>query len=230
MSKVAWIIFSAIIVVVFGGLIIYSRAANPAVDVGSVNTNAVIAASEGSGNIADHVFGKADSKVILVEYGDYQCPSCGAAHPQIKAVTEEYKDKIAFVFRNFPLTTIHPNARAAAASVEAAGLQGKYWEMNNLVYESQSDWENLTGTARTDKFTAYAVSLNLNKDTFLKDLAGSAVGKKISFDQAIGKKIGVEATPSFYLNGEKLPEATANAIVQGSTSELKTLLDQKLGN
>jgi len=230
MSKVAWIIFSAVIVVLFGGLIIYSRASNPTADVSSIDTNAVIAASDASGQIGEHVYGKADSKVIFVEYGDFQCPSCGAAHPQIKSVIEEYKDKIAFVYRNFPLTTIHPNARVAAATVEAAGLQGKYWEMHDLVFESQSEWESLSATDRTAKFTDYAVQLNLDKDKFVTDLASSAVGKKISFDQAIGKKVGVSATPAFYINGEQLPESVASAVVQGSTSELKALLDQKLGN
>lgn len=230
MSKVAWIIFGSVIVLVFGGLIVYSRSTNPSVDVSSTDTNSIIAASDANGQIGEHVFGKADSKVILVEYSDFQCPSCGGAYPQLKSVTEEYKDKIAFVYRNFPLTTVHQNARVAAGAVEAAGLQGKYWQMHDLVFETQSDWSTLTGTNRTDKFTEYATKLGLNKDTFLKDIAGTAVNKKISFDQAIGKKIGVSATPTFYLNGEKLPSAAASAVVQGSTTELKALLDKKLGN
>jgi len=230
MSKSAWIIFGAIIIVVFGGLIAYSRSANPSANVGSVDANSIIAASDANGQIADHVFGKADSKVVMIEYGDFQCPSCGAAHAQIKSVIEEYKDKVAFVYRNFPLTTIHPNARVAAASVEAAGLQGKYWEMHDLVFESQNEWSNLSGDERTAQFSSYADSLELDKEKFLTDLASAPVGKKISFDQAIGKKIGVDSTPAFYVNGEVLPEAVASAVVQGSTSELKALLDQKLGN
>jgi len=230
MSKVTWIIFSAIIVLVFGGLIVYSRLSNPSANIGSIDTNSIIAASDDNGQIADHVYGLTDSKVVLVEYGDFQCPSCGGAHPQIKSILEEYKDRITFVFRNFPLTTIHPNARVAAAAVEAAGLQGKYWEMHNLVFESQSEWENLSGTDRTTRFTDYASDLQLDKDKFMTDLSGSQVSKKISFDQAIAKKVGVNATPTFYLNGEQLPDATANAVVQGSTTELKALLDQKLGN
>jgi len=230
MSKVTWIIFSAIIVLVFGGLIVYSRLSNPAANIGSIDTNSIIAASDDNGQIADHVDGLADSKVVLVEYGDFQCPSCGGAHPQIKSILEEYKDRITFVFRNFPLTTIHPNARVAAAAVEAAGLQGKYWEMHNLVFESQSEWKDLSGTDRTTRFADYASDLQLDKDKFMTDLSGSQVSKKISFDQAIAKKVGVNATPTFYLNGEKLPDATANAVVQGSTTELKALLDQKLGN
>jgi len=228
MGKVAWIIFGSVIVVIFGGLIIYSRSTNPAIDVSSIDTNSIIAASEQNGSIADHTYGKTDSKVVLVEYGDFQCPSCGGAHPQIKSVTEEYKDKVAFIFRNFPLTSIHPNARAAAAAVEAAGLQDKYWEMHNLVFESQSSWETLSGSERTEMFVSYAQQLGIDEAKFTKDLASSSVTKKIAFDQALGKKVGVDATPTFYLNGEKLDEATSSAIVQGSSTELKKLLDQKL--
>jgi protein-disulfide isomerase len=228
MNKIAWIIFGAAIVILIGGLVIWSRINNPGIDVSAVNTDAVISASQQNGQIADHTFGKTDSKVVLVEYGDFQCPSCGGAHPQIKEVTEEYKDKVLFIFRNFPLTTIHPNARAAAGAVEAAGLQGKYWEMHNLMFESQNAWSSLTGAERTNQFVAYAQQLKLNTDQFLNDLAKESINQKISFDQALGKKLNVNATPTFYLNGEKLSEATSSAIVQGSTTELKAALDAAL--
>lgn len=228
MGKVAWIIFGSIVVLVLGGLVVYSRLNNPAANVSSIDGNAIVAASEDNGQIADHTFGKTDSKVILIEYGDFQCPSCGGAHPQIKEVTEEYKDRVLFIFRNFPLTTIHPNARAASAAVEAAGLQGKYWEMHNLIFENQGDWNSLTGTARTDTFAEYAVSLDLDKDKFLVDIAASPINKKISFDQALGKKVGVDATPTFFLNGEKLDDATSSSTVQGDSTKLKALLDAKL--
>ncbi len=229
MNKVGWIIFGVVIVGLLGGLIAYSRLSSPSADVSSIDTNAIIAASDQNGQIADHVLGNTDSKVILIEYGDFQCPSCGGAHPQIKEVTEEYKDKVLFIFRNFPLTTRHPNARASAGAVEAAGLQGKYWEMHNLVFENQGEWDSLTGTERTDKFTSYAVSLGLNKDTFLKDIASTNVNQKISFDQALGKKLNVDSTPSFYLNGKALDNEVSSSIVQGSTTELKALLDKALG-
>lgn len=228
MNKVAWIIFSAVIVLVLGGLVVYSHASNPAIDVGSVDTNSIISASEQNGQIADHVYGKADSKVVFVEYGDFQCPSCGGAYPQVKEVTEAYKDKVAFIFRNFPLTTIHPNARVAAAAAEAAGLQGKYWEMHNMLYETQSDWETLTGTARTNTFVGYAGELGLDKAKFTTALASSDVNRKISFDQALGKKIGINATPTFYLNGTQLSSTDSGQIVQGSSSTLKALFDKAL--
>lgn len=228
MNKVTWIIFGVVVVLVFGGLVVYSHASNPSINVSNVDANSSISASAQNGQIADHVFGKADSKVIFIEYGDYQCPSCSGAHPQIKAATEAYKDKVAFIFRNFPLTTIHPNARAAAAASEAAGLQGKYWEMHNRLYESQADWESLTGDQRTNTFIDYASQLKLDTAKFKTDLASTAINSKISFDQALGKKIGVNATPSFYLNGKQLSSTDSGQIVQGSTTVLTGLFDKAL--
>lgn len=228
MSRLAWIIFIAVIVVIFGGLVIYSHNSNPSIDVSKIDTNNIIAASKQNGNIADHVYGNASSKVIFIEYGDFQCPSCGAAYPQIKTATEAYKDKVAFIFRNFPLTTIHPNARAAAGVAEAAGLQGKYWEMHNMLYQTQSDWERLTGDQRTNVYVGYASQLGLDTAKFKTDLGSNAVNDKISFDQAIGKKLNVDATPTFYLDGQKLSDTDSGQIVQGSTTVLTGLFDKAL--
>lgn len=228
MGKVGWIIFSAIVVLLMGGLVVYSRITNPALDVSSINTSSIIAASDQNGQIGDQVFGNPNSKVIFVEYGDFQCAGCGAIAPQIKTATEEYKDTVAFVFRNFPLTTIHPNARAAAAAAEAAGLQGKYWEMHNLIYDGQKEWESLTTEQRTNIFVHYANEIGLDEARFKTDIGSSAVNKKISFDQAIAKKDSVEATPTLYLNGEKLSSEDSTAILQGNTSILTKLFDKAL--
>jgi len=227
-SRIGWIIFGAIIVLFLGGLVIYQRSTNPPLNVSDVNTNAVIAASDQNGQIADHVFGINDSKVVLIEYGDFQCPSCGNAHPKIKEITEAYKDRITFIFRNFPLTANHPNARAASGAVEAAGLQGKYWEMHDLVFESQNEWSGLAGEARTNKFTDYAISIGLDKDKFLTDVASADVNKKISFDQALGKKVNVSGTPTFVLNGEKVSTEISNDIVQSNGDQLKAAIDKLL--
>ena len=225
MDKTRWIIFSAAVVLLIGGLVAYTRITNPPLDVSNVNVNSVLAAAPESGDIADHTKGQTDGKILLVEYGDFQCPSCGGAHPNVNALMEEYGDSVTFVYRNFPLTTIHPNARAAAAVAEAAGLQGKYWEMYDLLFESQNSWSSLDASQRTGVFNGYAQSLDLDLDRFTTDIAASNVSKKINFDQAVGKKAGAEATPSFYLNGEKLDDATANGIVQGNLSAIKTQLD-----
>jgi protein-disulfide isomerase len=201
-SKKAWIIFGVICVIFLGGLIFISSRNKVSVD--DVNANTVLPASDKSGNIGDHVFGKADSQVILIEYGDFQCPGCGGAHPMVKKLTEKYKDKMAFIFRNFPLASLHPNARAAAATAESAGLQGKYWEMHNKLYEAQLNWKDLSANERDGFFAGYAKDLQLNEERFKTDYSSNAVNQKINFDSALGKKAGVTGTPTFYLNGKEL--------------------------
>ena len=228
MNKIGWIIFSAIVVLILGGLIVWTRMANPPIDLSGVENNSVIAASEQNGNIGDHVTGKTDSDIRIVEFGDFQCPSCGGAAPNVNTLMDEYGDRVALVFRNFPLTTIHPNARAASATAEAAGLQGKYWEMHDLLYERQGDWSNQDATKRTETFNQYAEEVGLDIEKFKTDVASANVGKKISFDQALGKREGVSATPTFYLNGEKLDEETSSGIVQGDLTKIKAKLDELL--
>ncbi len=225
MNKVGWIIFTVVVVGVLGGLVAWARISNPPTDLTGVENNSVISALQQNGNIADHVTGSDSKKVILLEYGDFQCPSCGGAHPGVKALIEEYGDKVTFIFRNFPLTTIHPNARAASAVAEAAGLQGKYWEMHDLLYENQNDWSSLDASKRTATFDTYAESLKLDMDKYNTDLVSSEVNKKISFDQALGKSVSVSATPTFFLNGEKVDDATAGSLVQGDSTAIKAKLD-----
>ncbi len=226
MDKKAWIIFSVVVVAAFGGLIYLSH--KNKIDVSGIDTNSIIAASSQNGNIGDHVFGKKDSSVRLVEYGDFQCPGCGGAYPTLKEVSEKYQDKIAFIFRNFPLTTLHPNARAAAAAAEAAGLAGKYWEMHNSLYENQKNWESLSADDRTSTFATYAKEVGVDPATFTKNLDEPAINQKISFDQAIGKKVGVDATPTIFFDGQKLPDDVTNSIIQGDDSKLIALIEAKL--
>lgn len=228
MNKKTWIIFAVICVAIFGGLIYLSKKDQVSIDVNKIDVKAIQAASPENGNIADHVAGSSDAKVRLIEYGDMQCPACGGAHPGIKQIVADYGDKIGFVFRNFPLTTIHPNALSAAAAVEAAGLQGKYWEMNNLLYENQSSWSNASSDERTGKFNEFANRLGLDLDKFKTDLSASNISKKIAYDQALGRKLNVTGTPGLYLNGEKLSEEVANSLVKGDATKLRELIDRKL--
>lgn len=220
MTKKGWIIFTVLCVAVFGGLIAISQSGR--IDVSNVPLADIHAASKDSGNIADHVFGNEKSKVILFEYGDYQCPGCESAYPIIKQVTEKYKSQLGFVFRNYPLTSIHPNALAAASASEAAGLHGKYWEMHNKLYEDQASWKDLTGTERTDYFVAAAQAVGIDGAAFRNDIDSANVSKKISFDQELGKKAGVTGTPSFFigdknvgdqyvLDGKIVPKGTSGA-------------------
>lgn len=220
MSKIKWIIFCILTVGGFAALVIYSQ--NTKTNTQDVDVNAVQTASEQNGNIADHVYGNTSSKVILINYGDFQCPSCGTAHPQIKSIVEEYKDKIQFVFRNYTLP-YHTNAKAASGTAEAAGLQNKYWEMHDKIYENQADWEDLNGNERDDKFVSYAKELNLNIDKFKIDIASDRVAKKISDDLMIGNKAKVTGTPAFFLNGKALAGET-----WGDEAKLKAALDEAI--
>lgn len=150
MSSKGWIIFITLIVAAFGAAIYMTKQNKVSVD--SIDVNAIKVASADNGNIGDHTFGNTKAKVTLIEYGDFQCPGCGTAAPILQELTEKYKDTLLFIFRN-RLISGHQNARAAASFAEAAGLQGKYWEVHNAIYETQNNWNTLTGQDRADYFT-----------------------------------------------------------------------------
>lgn len=146
-------------------------------------------------------FGSPSATVTLVEFGDFQCPACGAYHLVVKQLMDKYKDSLVLVFRHFPLN-IHPNAMPASIAVEAAGKQGKFWEMYNKVYETQSAWSTEKDTVNV--FAEYAQGLGLNVEQFKKDLGDSAIRKKIERDMADAARLGINSTPSFYLNNERI--------------------------
>ena len=226
MNKTGWIIFSVVVLALLGGLVAWTRIANPPINLSGVENNSIVAASDQNGNIADHSMGSKDNKIMLVEFGDYQCPGCEGAYPHVKTLMEQYGDDVTLVFRNFPLTSIHPNARAAAAVAEAAGLQGKYWEMHDMLYGSQSDWDSLDTSKRTDIFNGYASTLGLDVEKFKADVVAKPVTQKINFDLALGKSVKVTGTPTFFLNGEQLDEATTTGIIQGDLTAIKAKLDE----
>lgn len=215
------IIFSVVIVAFLGSMIWLSLSKN--IDLSNVDTSKEIAASEKSGNIAEHIYSKNDSKVVLVEYGDYQCPGCKTASTRIASIAKEYKDSVQVIFRNYPITTIHPNALAAATVAEAAGLQGKFWEMHDLLYDKQDEWSSATSTERLDYFTEYAQELGLDISKLKSDMESKEVKAKINFDQAVGAKDNVTGTPSFFLNGKEL-----ESDIWGDDAKLKATLDEAI--
>lgn len=221
MNLVKWIIFSVLSVGLLVGLIIFSNSTK--VNIDSVDAYAVQVASKDNGNIADHIFGKTGSAVTLIEYADFQCPGCASISPIIKLVTELYKDQLQFVFRNYPIADLHPNAKAAAAATEAAGLQNKYWEMHDKIYATQTDWESLNTTERTDFFVNLAKELDLDTTKFTTDMASSSVVSKIKYDQALALKVNVTSTPTFFLNGNSLATTT-----WGNAAKLKTAINDEL--
>ncbi len=227
MNKTTWIIFAAVCAIFLGVLVVVAQ--KDKVDVSGIDHAQLQAASEINGNIADHVLGAKDSKVTLIEYGDFQCPYCGTAHAKVKDITDTYGDKITFIFRNFPLPTMHPNAKAAAAAAEAAGLQGKYWEMHDKLYTSQRDWEGVSVNERTDKFVAYAQEIGVKDiEKFKTDMGSDGVNKKINFDLALGAKAEVTGTPTFFLNGERVTDEQSGSVINGDGSLMKKAIDEAL--
>jgi protein-disulfide isomerase len=144
----------------------------------------------------DHVQGPAVAPVTLVEYGDYECPYCGAAYPIVKQVQARMGERLRFVFRNFPITTSHPHAEQAAEAAEAAAAQGRFWEMHDHLYEHQRHLENAD-------LHAYAGELGLDVDRFDRELAQHAYAERVHEDFMSGVRSGVNGTPTFYINGKR---------------------------
>jgi protein-disulfide isomerase len=148
----------------------------------------------------DHVFGNPDSKVTLVEYADMQCPTCKAFDPIITTVTNDYKDKVKFVFKYFPLTSIHQNALLSATAVEAAANQGKFNEMKTLIFEKQEEWGG--SLTANEKMIEYATVLGLDITKFKIDMNSADITERVMRDYRSGVEAGVKGTPTFYLNGK----------------------------
>jgi protein-disulfide isomerase len=143
---------------------------------------------------SDHASGPADAPVTLTEFGDYQCPYCGETYPVIKRLQKVFGQKLRFVFRNFPLTQSHPFAMVAAEVAEAAALQGKFWEMHDLLYGNQ---ERLAA----DVLLPWAKELGLDIDKLGTALREGEVAKRIKADRRSGISSGVNGTPSLFING-----------------------------
>ena len=145
-------------------------------------------------NERDHVIGPETAPVTVVEYGDYECPYCGAAHPVTKALQQALGDNLRFAYRHFPLSQIHPHSYQAAEAAEAAGAQDRFWEIHDMLFENQT---RLT----TQDLLAYAGALGLELEPFAADLAQHRHAPKIREDFLSGVRSGVNGTPTFFING-----------------------------
>src|SRR6266581_6361155 len=157
----------------------------------------------------DHIQGDPKALLTLVEYGDYQCPFCGAAYPEVKKVQKDLGSKLRFVFRNFPLTNAHEFAGVAAETAEAASTQGKFWPMHDFLYEHQ-------GTLGDPSVAlGYAKKLGLDTQKFEREIAQHAYQKRVKDDFMGGVRSGVNGTPTFYVNGVRHDEdAIAKALIE----------------
>lgn len=142
----------------------------------------------------DHIEGPANARVILVEYGDYECPACGQAYWIIKKLQQSLAGRLRFVFRNFPLTNIHPHAQLAAETAEAAAAQRKFWEMHDALFENQSALEE-------EDLAEYANDLGLAVERLLADIESGTYTGRVREDFQSGVRSGVNGTPTFFING-----------------------------
>lgn len=158
----------------------------------------------GGGTLTQHIEGKGTTGVTLTEYGDYQCPYCEQYYSTVKQVQAEFGDQIKFQFRNFPLVSLHRNAFAAARAAEAASLQGKFWQMHDALYEP-SNWQVWTGASDpSSNFVQLAQQLGLNVNRFKTDFASDQVNGLINADMAEGNKLGIDGTPTFFVDSKQV--------------------------
>ena len=142
----------------------------------------------------DHVLGPATASLTLLEYGDYECPYCGAAHPVIKELLRNLEGELRFAFRHFPLTQAHPHAGQAAEAAEAAGAQGRFWEMHDLLFANQT-------RLRFQDLLVFAQTLALDLERFVADLREHTFAPRMREDFMSGLRSGVNGTPTFFVDG-----------------------------
>lgn len=168
-----------------------------------------------------HKIASGSGKVTLVEFSDFQCPACGAYYTPVQELVNEFSSDVTFVYRNFPLINLHKNAQLAAQAAEAAGLQGKFWEMHDKLFETQSEWSS-TDKAK-DIFIGYAETLALDKEQFTADLDSDVVKNKVAADVSDANALAIDATPTFFLNGVKL-------VNPATFAEFKSLVEAEIKN
>lgn len=193
MKKVAiWVGVVVIITASIWGLIALVNSSSPA----STINNLPSVSKE------DIATGPKDAKVTIIEYADFQCPACAVYHPLVKQLLSEFPKDIYFVYRFFPLTSIHRNALLSSQAGFAANLQGKFWQMHDMIYENQKSWAN-EGNAM-EIFVSYAEKIKLDVNKFKKDINSDETKKFVNDELNQAINIGVNSTPTFFINGKKI--------------------------
>ena len=154
-----------------------------------------------------HVRGLANAPVTLEEYGDFQCPPCGALSGSLLQIEKDYGPRLRVIFHHFPFA-VHQHAHAAACAAEAAGLQGRFWQMHDLLYREQAEWSKAPEAEKL--FESYARLLGLKIEQFNKDVQSAAVQERVASDQKRGQELGVKNTPTLFINNRELPPTSLN--------------------
>ena len=176
-----------------------------------------------------HIRGESEAPVTIEEYGDFECPPCGSMSPYLDKLVNEFKPRVRLVFRNFPLPA-HKHAGEAALAAEAAGLQGKFWEMHDVLYREQSSWSKVENPQ--ELFEAYAGTIGLNVPEFKKDMESEKVKERVNSDHSRGKSLGIRMTPTVFINNRELaqdkrtPEGL-HGVVDEAVKESQTKGEQK---
>lgn len=207
-----WLVWLGVVLVIGGGVWGMAKLAKQPPT--TVTGEPIPAVSAG-----DRVKGASNAKVTLIEYSDFQCPACGAYYPILKKLSEELGGKVQFVYRYFPLRGLHQNAESSARAGEAAGLQGKFWEMHNMLFDNQAVWSDLSNAR--DTFVKYAGNLGLDIERFKRDMDSAVVVNKIENDYQAGIRSGIDSTPSFFVNGVEI-------IGPQNYADFKKLIEQAL--
>src|SRR5438067_8156008 len=169
-----------------------------------------------------HVRGNPDAPVTLEEFGDFQCPPCGNIAVFIDELVKEYGPRLRVVFRNFPLPN-HKHAREAALAAEAAGLQGRFWEMHDVLYREQAVWSKAPNVR--ELFESYAGTIGLDVDKFKKDMDGEQVKARVEADRQRGQSLGIQITPTLFINNQPLDPKDKNP--EGIRAEINAALEKK---
>jgi protein-disulfide isomerase len=154
-----------------------------------------------------HLRGRNDAPLLIEEYGDFQCPPCGYLHPILQRIEGEYATQVRVAFHHFPLREMHKNAAEASRAAEAAALQGKFWQMHDMLFEKQAQWKD-AAPARP-LFLGYARMLGLDLPKFTQDIDSTTVSTRVMTDEQGGTARGVTGTPTVFLNGREVPFETA---------------------
>ncbi len=175
------------------------------------------------GTASNNWYGQGQGTITVTEYADLQCPACASFFPIVTQVKEQFKDKVRFEFKHFPLVQIHPNATSAHRAAQAAAAQNKFWEMHDLLYQNQQAWQSSSNVSAI--FEQYAAEIDLDTTKYKADVASSDVLAAINADIAAGKQLNVSATPTFFVDGKLVEDTNTISSVDAFASVIQAAID-----